>query len=540
MCFSKLSVLLLASIFFIIEGQAQETDLLRGKLLDEQTGEPVVFATIRIKGTTVGVITNEDGGFLLPMDFWSNKDTLLLNSMGYNKMELPLKTLSPFDINLVKMSPNIFQLNETVVKGNKKRRPSASQIVKYAVSSISKNYPLKAFGLIGYYRDYQDKNREYVNLNEAIIEVRDLGFQTKNNFASDFLLYSNVKNEDFEVDSLLAKPYDYDSQSKIIPSATMFNSGGNEFFTLIIHDAIRNNKDKSFSFIHNMETEFINNHKFKIVKNTVYNDQPVYEISIRYHKNGYVAKGKIFVNMNNFAIHRLDYSLFIQELMGTSSDNSGADNKNLKNSEDNGLVYQIITEYRPDKDQKMFLNYISFRNKFIFKRPPSFKATKFVIDLDDECFKITLNRPPRDLEKIKNKNFTLLYKEEQLPIKNVKFENDSLRFWVYPDRSVKKFQSSYEELFTETDSLRISKFKYGFNGIQDSLGNILDKSSNENLQQYREFFVQEVVTEISGMPNEEASFMKTDLPLFSSRQPIYPDERKRKFWMNTPLQTTKD
>lgn len=46
---------------------AQDFDFLRGKVLDKETGEPVVFATVRIKDQAKGVITNMDGSFRLPL-----------------------------------------------------------------------------------------------------------------------------------------------------------------------------------------------------------------------------------------------------------------------------------------------------------------------------------------------------------------------------------------------------------------------------------------------------------------------------------------
>jgi hypothetical protein len=345
---------------------------------------------------------------------------------------------------------------------------------------------------------------------------------------------------DFKRDPFMAKPYDYNRGDKVIPSATMFNSGGNEFLTLIIHDAIRNYREKSFSFVDHMEKGFISNHKFSIIRNTFFNDQLVYEISIKYRNNGYLAKGKIHINKNTFAIHKLDYSLCIQKLMRPSNYAETPEVfDNERGHADAGLIYQIITEYLPGEDQKLFLNYISFRNKFILKRPPIFAVTKFVIDLDDKCFKVTLNRRPRDLDKVRKKDFKFLYKEKELPIEKFRFEEDSLRFWVYPDTLVASLQNEMEELFTETDSLRISNFYYNFKNIKDSLGNNLDERSSENLEQYREFFVQDILTKIDSEPGD-VIFMNRELPLFSPFQPVYSEKRNHKYWMNTPLQKTED
>ncbi|HMB61807.1 MAG TPA: hypothetical protein VKN36_01955 [Eudoraea sp.] len=199
-----------------------------------------------------------------------------------------------------------------------------------------------------------------------------------------------------------------------------------------------------------------------------------------------------------------------------------------------GLVYRIITEYRPGEDEKMFLNYISFRNKFIVKRPPEFKVTKFVIDLDDTCFKATLNRMPVNPEKVKNRNFVFSYKDQQIPIEKVEFRKDSLQFLAYPDSTSNAFKEDIRELFNKNDSLSIGNFKYELLNIKDSVGNILNEYRRENMQQYREFFVQEVKVKSGSVP-DISILMNKNLPLFSQFQPLNAIEAKKSYWMNTPL-----
>ncbi len=46
---------------------AQQQGFLQAKVLDQKTGEPVIFATVRLIGKAKGVITNMDGGFRLPL-----------------------------------------------------------------------------------------------------------------------------------------------------------------------------------------------------------------------------------------------------------------------------------------------------------------------------------------------------------------------------------------------------------------------------------------------------------------------------------------
>ena len=59
---SKLHIGCLCLFFNCIGMFAQDQEFFRGKVLDKKTGEPVVFATVRILGQAKGVITNMDLG----------------------------------------------------------------------------------------------------------------------------------------------------------------------------------------------------------------------------------------------------------------------------------------------------------------------------------------------------------------------------------------------------------------------------------------------------------------------------------------------
>ena len=53
---------------FLVSGfsLAQEGEFVSATVIDQSTGEPVIFASVLLKGKARGVITNLDGGFRLP------------------------------------------------------------------------------------------------------------------------------------------------------------------------------------------------------------------------------------------------------------------------------------------------------------------------------------------------------------------------------------------------------------------------------------------------------------------------------------------
>ena len=64
-------------------GWAQQLEFLYGKVIDAETKEPVSFATIRIQNKAIGVISNDDGGFAIPLEFKEIGEILEITSMGF-------------------------------------------------------------------------------------------------------------------------------------------------------------------------------------------------------------------------------------------------------------------------------------------------------------------------------------------------------------------------------------------------------------------------------------------------------------------------
>lgn len=518
---------------------SQEKEYIFGQLVDSAQNVPVPFASIRIKDRALGVISNIDGTFKIPLRYRSAGDIIQISCMGYISKEILIDDLKEQQSNIIVLRPGGFELGEAVVSANIKKM-SARQIVKIAVNSIPQNYPQSAFCLVGYYRDYQVKNGNYINLNEAIIKIMDLGFDQKDNFYNKYQLFSYSKNADFETDIFARKPYDYKNRNKIVPNARMENDGGNEFITLSFHDAIRNYGRESFSFIDNMVSDFVENHVFNLRGTTNFNKEKIYEIHFTFRNDHYKADGNIFIGKNDFAILKLDYSLY---KLGKAEDSAYAVNASERYSDgfkktNQQLIYHIQTEYTKGPENKMYLNYISFYNKVLIQRPAAF-ASKFVINVRDSVFKIKVSKIPTKLEKIKPGDFRIRYKKKLIPVQKFTFLEDERTFIVVPNWRYNKTKALLTDMFTDRKSLQVSDIRYSYRDIKDSLGNELDKRLLEYMHQYREFFRQEIRPKGYEI-KDVSSLMIKDLPLDDPKQPISNEAMKSEYWKNTPLPTFKN
>ncbi|WP_273566183.1 carboxypeptidase-like regulatory domain-containing protein [Maribacter halichondriae] len=364
---------------------AQENEYLYGRVLEEETGAPVVFASVQIKGRTKGVITNQDGGFRLPFALLSSGESIDISSMGYEKKTVAIKDLSLDETNIIYLSTGVFSLTETVVTAKRKGRLTAKRIVSNAIENIPNNYPSGNFTLKGYYRDYQLDSLAYVNLNEALLEVFDSGFDEIDSTSTKTRLYEYLQNESFRRDTIADNPYNYKEHLKTIDNAYLNAYGGNEFAILRIHDAIRNYRINSYDFVNTMkEGDILKNHSFKRLPDTYLEDEPLYTIQLKKEHPKYSVRGILYISQNDFAIHKLEYAVYDEKKRNT-------DEKLRDQGIKGELIFEVSTEYKRLADYKMYLNYISLHNTFQLTIPPKFIIKETLVSAPTNTFIITLN-----------------------------------------------------------------------------------------------------------------------------------------------------
>lgn len=83
-----------------------------GTVTDAVNGEPIAGANVIVEGTTLGVITDENGKFSL--DVPSGNSVLVISFLGYNSEKITVGAQTTLD---VKLTPDITKLEEVVVVG---------------------------------------------------------------------------------------------------------------------------------------------------------------------------------------------------------------------------------------------------------------------------------------------------------------------------------------------------------------------------------------------------------------------------------------
>jgi len=388
---------------------------------------------------------------------------------------------------------------------------SSITIIGRALRNIRNNYPKKPFNFISYYRDYQKRDSYYINLNEAIIQTLDNGFNSTST-SDKYRLLDFRKNMDFP--RMDISPY-YDSEvtsygnnfNKYIPNASLGDQYGNELFILMVHDAIRNYKTRSFSFIETFSKDFLLNHFFSDPIQVYNNNLLLYKINFGARQsetgNSLLVEGAIYIQPKDYSIHKLEYSCYY-----------------LTSENKKKVMFNIDTEYGYENsvNSLMCLKYISFNNIFNVTDPSddsSFKILDSYWDLSEfsrstMIFEFNNKIDPESAKK--RENYEVMVGKNRAKVLDIKVKSRMLFLKLKDDNSIVSKDSSYVNI----------------KNLKDTDGNILNKRKIIELYQYRELFVQEYSKPI---PYIDSCYLQY-LPLEKNCISKYSGDHN--YWMNTP------
>ena len=116
--------------------EADEERELSGRVIDAETGEPLIGATIRVKNSTGGTVTDLDGNFTLTVP--DGPVTLVISSISYATEEILVDEQSEI---VIELSTDVQSLSEVVVVGYGTQRKSD---VTGAIGTLSSEELLRA------------------------------------------------------------------------------------------------------------------------------------------------------------------------------------------------------------------------------------------------------------------------------------------------------------------------------------------------------------------------------------------------------------
>lgn len=349
---------------------------IKGRVTDFLTFSPIENASIYIKKTTVGTVSNADGKFVLSVPRGSEKDTLVISSIGYKSFKTVISDFDPS--NDIALEEETASLDEVILIADK-RPKTGNDIVLRAIEELPNNLPEQPYLQKGFLRHRERNKKEYKWLIEAAITVYDSSFASGARKNLKINVDEIRKSYDLrDVDSLFAYSayLKYHSHKDNIKSNSLRRD---TIKTASLIKAIRWNDERingldnffkgKLNLVRNANVEralfgnrVLENHQFDLDTVLVDNGRKLYKIKISKGKDyvglntpnifneGFEPGGWIYIYWDNYAIKKIEYELI------ASSD---AQKKRSKSLFDTYLNHKLIITYREYND-RMYPNYIYY------------------------------------------------------------------------------------------------------------------------------------------------------------------------------------
>jgi hypothetical protein len=151
--------------------------VLKGRVVDAETGAPLAFATLGIQSLGLSTATNNDGYWRISLPQKAKNETLLFRYMGYSNKNVLISTIS--DEITIRLEPKSYQINEVVVT----RKDFCKEFLQKAWNAIPENYPIEPTLSEGFYRETQRlKDSTFLYFNEAVLSVYKNTYRNIRNF----------------------------------------------------------------------------------------------------------------------------------------------------------------------------------------------------------------------------------------------------------------------------------------------------------------------------------------------------------------------
>jgi hypothetical protein len=109
----------------------------RGRILDSNSNEPVAFANVTFKNSSIGTITNTDGEYFL--ETRKDYDSLIVSFIGYKQQTFSIQKYH-FQEKNINLEPDVYALEEIIVRP---RENPAHPILRAIIANKEKHNPSK-------------------------------------------------------------------------------------------------------------------------------------------------------------------------------------------------------------------------------------------------------------------------------------------------------------------------------------------------------------------------------------------------------------
>lgn len=324
--------ILVVSFFSATLVTAQSTISITGSILDNETREPIGYASLGLHGENLYAISNAEGRFTFHVPRAHLTDSVRFSHVGYESRAYSVRDLLK-GRNTILLRSKVVYLTEIVVTDGPDM--GAKEIVRNALKNIDKNYPSEPFILEAYFRKYQKVDGTYVSFLDAAVKLYDQEFTSSDRKKlPQAVLVEAVRKSHY----LNFKPFRSWTDG--------IAEDSNWLARLLKSDDVRERKgllDKK--------------NEFKLIGNTFFNDEPCFEVEVTKLPWRYVEANdnsiiKLIIGTTDYKIYRI-----VQE---ETADRDSPDPYAWQKSTNDSIVSRIsggtkILEFK-DLNGKLYMN----------------------------------------------------------------------------------------------------------------------------------------------------------------------------------------
>lgn len=265
-------------------GILSEVNYISGIVIDDESRTPLPSATIGLKSTGRGTISNNNGEFSLRITPDCINDTLVVSYLGYYGREIPVKqsVANSFTITLKR---EFISIQEIII-----RNQIPQDIISKSLLAVNRNYGNTPSLLTGFYREGVMKKNKLQSYSEAILDIYKSAYS--GSFQRDQIkVFRSRKIENISYDDTL----------------TVRLKAG--LSTALELDGVKN----TFDFISPGSNE---KYTYRITDIISFDDEAAYLIEFTRKKEEDVLEfnGSLYINTDDYAILRAVYEISPESL----------------------------------------------------------------------------------------------------------------------------------------------------------------------------------------------------------------------------------
>jgi hypothetical protein len=361
-----------ASSVFEEEDQLPDTSkfvLLQGTVEDEESGDPLAFATIAIEESNIATVSNSSGNFSLKVPKDKTNEKIRISFIGYEKKYIPVSAFR-HGRNIISLKMITIPLVEVSVF------PSEPDLLIRAVMNRrDENYLSEPTKMTAFYRETIKKGWSYVSLSEAVVNVYKFS-------------YDNSREDRVKL-QIGRKSTDYD---KLDTLAFKLQGGP---YTATMLDIM---KDPYLLFDYDM----IDYYDFKISNITRIDDRTIYVLSFeqKSHVKIPLFYGKLFVDTQNLAVTMAIFNM-------NTEDEDEVARMFIRKKPFGATVIptdaSYIVNYRQNKDGKWYFGYSRGQASFKVKWRRKLFNTNYhtTLEMAVTDWEVTEDSPFRGSDRLK-------------------------------------------------------------------------------------------------------------------------------------------